>query len=44
MSKLSKFVLFFRLINKRIITENIISKMIGKIMKNDPPTPKRETN
>ena len=44
MSKLSKFVIFFRLINKRIITENIISKMIGKIMKNDPPTPKRETN
>ena len=44
MSNLSKFVIFVRLINKRIITENIISKMIAKIVKNDPPTPKRETN
>lgn len=44
MSNLSKFVIFFRLINKRIITENIISKMITKIVKNDLPNPRRETN
>ena len=44
MSNLSKFVIFFRLINKRIITDNIISEMIAKIVKNDLPIPRRETN
>lgn len=44
MSNLSKFVIFFRLINKIIITDNIISEMIAKIVKNDLPIPRRSTN
>ena len=44
MSNLSKFVIFFRLINKRIITDNIISEMIAKTVKNDLPIPRRETS
>lgn len=32
------------LINKGIITDNITSEMIAKIVKNDLPIPRRETN